>query len=604
MDLLLSLCVITKNEEKNLPRCLESVKDIVDEMIVIDTGSTDDTVKIAKSYGAKVDYYQWQDNFSDAKNYAFKKAKGDWILTMDGDEALCSSDNDRVLSLLNNPEVDLYLFQTLSYLGNKAGEELASNLNVRLIRNHKGYKYQGAIHEQLCNQYDENIDQDRVKIEKIVVYHYGYLESVEREKNKSNRNMNILEKVLKKDPNNNFHLYNMGSEYLRLRKFEKALEYYKKAYEEFMPHCAHSPKLLVKMILALDLLNRYEEERNILEKGLKYYPKFTDLEYLKACLNHKEKRYLSAIKGFMKCLDMGEAPIALCNISGVGGYKSYYALGEIYYELGEDDEAYHCYIKAIQGKPDFHVPLHRIGEILIKKEKNIDIVKQKLEAFFKKPFHVGVYTKLGDLCFGNEKYDVALEYFLKAKEILKDDPRLNYYVGICYLFLKEYQQAYNHFEKVKEGNYYEQAVYKRVICEMLSHNLENAKKLLSCAKAFENKQIYRVYESFEKLVENKPCENMSDNKEESKGLTQIIFTLLNMLIKIGSPEIFEKSLQLLNLIENDEVLLRLAKLYYENGHNHLAYQEFIRSIKIFEKIDIEGLEMMKNILNTSSLFTT
>ncbi|MCT4618898.1 MAG: glycosyltransferase [Marinisporobacter sp.] len=601
--MLLSLCVITKNEEKNLPKCLESVKDIVDEMIVIDTGSTDDTVKIAKSYGAKVGYYQWQDNFSDAKNYAFKQAKGDWILTMDGDEELCDSDKDLVLSLLNNPEIDVYIFQTLSYLGNKVGQELSSNLNVRLIRNHKGYKYRGAIHEQLCNQYDENIDQDKVKIEKIVVYHYGYLKSVEREKNKSNRNMKILEKILKNDSNNNFHLYNMGSEYLRLRDFEKALEYYKRAYEEFMPYGAHSPKLLVKMILTLDLLNRYEEERKILEIGLRYYPKFTDLEYLKACLNHKEKKYLSAIKGFIKCLDMGEAPMALCNISGVGGYKSYYALGEIYHQLGDDDEAYHCYIRAIQGKPDFHVPLHRIAEILIKKEKNIDIVKQKLESFFKKPFHIGAYTKLGDLWFGNEKYDVALEYFLRAKEILKDDYRVNYYVGICYLFLKDYQQAYKYFEKVKDGTYCEQAVYKRILCEIISQNLEDAERLLLLAKSFENRSMYKVYASLKKLIENEDCENISDNKEESKEVVDIIFILLNMLIKIASPEIFEKSLQLLNLIENDEVLLKLAKLYYQNGYDRLAYQEFIRSIKIFDRIDPEGLEMMKNILKLSSLFT-
>ncbi|QZY56326.1 tetratricopeptide repeat-containing glycosyltransferase family 2 protein [Crassaminicella profunda] len=602
--MLLSLCVITKNEEKNLPKCLESVKDIVDEMIVIDTGSTDHTVKIAKSYGAKVDYYQWQDNFSDAKNYAFGQAKGDWILTMDADEELCASDKERVLSLLNNPDVDIYLFQTLSYLGNKLGQELASNLNIRLIRNHKGYRYIGAIHEQICNQYDENIDQSKVKIEKIVVYHYGYLRSVEKEKNKSNRNMKILEKVLKNDPNNNFHLYNMGNEYLRIRKFEKALQYYKKAYEKFIPYPAHSPKLLIKMILTLDILNKYDEERKILERGLKYYPKFTDLEYLKACLNHKQKKYVLAIKGFIKCLNMGEAPMDLCNISGVGGYKSYYALGEIYYQLGDDEEAYRFYVEAIQAKPEFYIPLHRIAEILMKKEKDMNIVTKKLEVFFKRPFHAGVYTKLGDLCFGNEKYDVALEYFLKAKEILKEDSRLNYYVGMCCLFLKDYQQAYKYFEKVTQGIHYEQAVYKRILCEILSDNMENAKRLLLSAKKFEDKQIYEVYESFEKLAENKECESISDNEEESKVFTDTIFTLLNMLIKVASPEIFEKSLQLLNLIQNDEVLLRLAKLYYQNGYNHLAYEEFIRSIKIFDKIDQEGLEMMKNILNTSSPFTT
>ena len=76
----LSLCMIVKDEEKNLGRCLESIKDIVDEIIIVDTGSTDNTIKIAEKYGAKIFHYKWDNSFANARNYSLSKASKDWIL--------------------------------------------------------------------------------------------------------------------------------------------------------------------------------------------------------------------------------------------------------------------------------------------------------------------------------------------------------------------------------------------------------------------------------------------------------------------------------------------------------------------------------------------
>nr|WP_243183086.1 TPR domain-containing glycosyltransferase [Anaerosolibacter carboniphilus] len=597
MDLLLSLCVIAKNEEKNLPRCIESVRDIVDEIIIVDTGSTDDTVKIAECYGAKVFCYQWNDNFSDAKNFAFLQATGDWILTMDADEEINSSDREKICSLLDNDAIDIYLFHTLSYVGSSPGVDTASNLNIRLIRNHKGYQYTGAIHEQICNCNQEMIDRGKVKIEEITVYHYGYLDVVATEKNKPNRNMKILEILLEAQPRDNFHLFNMGSEYLRLRKYEKALEYYKKAYEDFMPGLAHSPKLLFKLITTLDALQMYEEEMRILNEGLTYYPQFVDLEYLKACLFHKQKKYTLAIKGFKKCLTMESAPLQLRNINEVEGYRSYYALGEIHSELEDYEEAYHYYVETIKSKPSFYMPLHRIAENLMKSGRKIQDTKITLEKFFGKKLNAGAFAKLGEIFFSIGKYDIAFDYFLKACEQMKPNQNIYYNLGMSQFYLKHYQEAYHWFEKVEEGKCYEEAAYKMILCEILSNHTENADRLIQTASNFEYKKKNKIYEAFRNLAADLPYPVVSDNKEESQQYVNIIFMILNDLIKTAAPEIFEKSLQLLNLIDSDEVLLKLAKLYYRHGYYRLAYQEFIRSINIFNRIDKEGLEMMRNSID-------
>ncbi len=96
----ISLCMIVKNEEENLGRCLKSVQDLVDEIIVVDTGSTDKTVEIAKEYGAKVHYFKWCNDFSAARNESLKYASKNWILIMDGDDEFCSEDKGKNLKIL------------------------------------------------------------------------------------------------------------------------------------------------------------------------------------------------------------------------------------------------------------------------------------------------------------------------------------------------------------------------------------------------------------------------------------------------------------------------------------------------------------------------
>jgi tetratricopeptide (TPR) repeat protein len=370
-----------------------------------------------------------------------------------------------------------------------------------------------------------------------------------------------------------------------------------------MPNLAHSSKLLFKMIMTLDALEMYHEEMKVLSTGLGYYPNFVDLEYLRACLFHRQKKYSLAIKGFRKCLTMKEFPLQLYNINDVNGYRSYFALGEIHSELEDYEEAYHYYIETIKAKPNFYMPLYRIADNSLKSGRDINETKTTLERFFGEGLNAGAFAKLGDIFFSMREYDAALEYFLKAQELMKTNQNIYFNVAMSQFYLKNYQKAYQWFEKIEEGSCYEESLYKRILCEIFLNHIENANRLLHATETFKNRNIRIVHEAFKNLVADNAYDMISDDKEESKQFVDIIFALLNDLIKTATPEMFEKSLQLLNLIENDEVLLRLAKLYYRNGYYRLAQQEFIRSIKIFERIDKEGLEMMRNISNMPNSFT-
>lgn len=109
--LTLALCMIVKNEEQFLPQCLESVKDIVDEIVILDTGSTDRTVEIAEENGAQVYHYEWTGSFSDARNEATKHVTTDWILVLDADEVAEPSTRNNIRELINVPQPQLTGYQ-------------------------------------------------------------------------------------------------------------------------------------------------------------------------------------------------------------------------------------------------------------------------------------------------------------------------------------------------------------------------------------------------------------------------------------------------------------------------------------------------------------
>lgn len=591
----LSLCMIVKNEEDNLSRCLDSVKDIVDEMIIVDTGSTDSTVDIIKSYGAKPYYYEWNDNFSDARNYSLEQATCDWILIMDADDELERDDKQLLLELIRDLDAEAYFTHTLCYVGDKPGSDVIMNLNVRVIKNNKDYRFTGAIHEQIGSNIVQINKDAKIMTIPVRFHHYGYMDKDVAEKNKRERNIRIIEGCLSENPEDTFMLFSMGNEYYSMGDYNRALEYYTKSYEKFNPNIGFSSKLVIRMVMAYDELRLYDKALGMIDEGLMYFPEYTDLEYLRGCILHKQGKYTLSIQSYKKCISMGEAPAFLQFIIGVGGFRAYNALSEIHYLMEDYDEAYKYAIEALRLKPEFTPPFYRIAKILIKKENDIGVVKYKLEEFFGDTLDAQAFMVLADIFMGENKYDVAYEYILKVENLTEENINTIYLKGLCLLYMKNFETANEYFKKIPSGEFYQKSVYSRIFCEILDKKMKNAAKLLNIAKQFNDDRTRTVYSTFKKIIEGKKCKPICDDKQESVYYLNSIVNLVNTLLKIAEFETFEKSLQLLNLIESDEVLLVLAKLYYNYGFYNLAYQEFIRSIKEFDRIDYEGIEMMRKI---------
>ncbi|MCC3668796.1 glycosyltransferase [Terrisporobacter mayombei] len=284
----LSLCMITKNEEKNIKACLDSMVNIADEIIIVDTGSTDRTIEIAKSYGAKVFSYKWNDDFSEARNISLEKATKDWIIVLDGDEVLPKEDGKKLKNIINATSMEALYLRLENIVDNKS---LGDAVVLRVFRNNKLYRFRNKMHEQVIFSIEENAGKDKIQATNLKILHYGYDPKIYNMVDKQKRNLKILESYPEEDRDGYFY-YSIGNEYSRANDINKSLEMYYKGlgfarnnYPDKLP--SYLPYLILNISKSLASQKKYDEAINILSEFKNKYPNFRDLYFLQ-CLYYIE----------------------------------------------------------------------------------------------------------------------------------------------------------------------------------------------------------------------------------------------------------------------------------------------------------------------------
>lgn len=224
----IALSMIVKNESLYIKKCLESVKDLVDNMFIVDTGSTDSTKEICKQYTQNVYDFKWNDNFSDARNCALSKVgkEYNWVLRLDGDEELPATQLTNVYNTIENGQADVFIFPITNILQIKPFKSILSK-TARLFRNVEGIKFTGIVHEEI----DESVKKLNLKITNFNghILHYGYLKNANTLDDKFKFYEKLALKEIEKDPNNFKPYYNLASHYCYLKDYTKAVEMYNKA---------------------------------------------------------------------------------------------------------------------------------------------------------------------------------------------------------------------------------------------------------------------------------------------------------------------------------------------------------------------------------------
>jgi tetratricopeptide (TPR) repeat protein len=331
----LSLAMIVKNEARCLARCLRSIRAVADEMIVVDTGSTDDTEKIARECGAQVAHFHWINDFAAARNFALDQAGGEWILALDADEHASEPLAGEIKNFIAGPP-QIGRLKIVSDFRHQGQTLRSSTFVSRLFP--RGARFAGRIHEQIASPLP------RVNL-RGELWHDGYLEV-----HKSERNVSLLQAELAREPRSAYLQFQLALEFTSLGRTPEAFACLQKARSLMQPSDPFAPNVIVDFLYTAMELKEFAaglETLRAAENWLADFPDFhhvCGLFYMRYIGSHPAQHLADVPKieqSFRRCLALGETD-KYKSVHGSGSFLASYNLGVFYHAFGDDAQARPC----------------------------------------------------------------------------------------------------------------------------------------------------------------------------------------------------------------------------------------------------------------------
>lgn len=355
----ISVCLIAKNEENCIAQCLESLSAYFDEIILADTGSTDQTLEIASRYTDNIFQFPWCDDFSAARNFAISKAAFPFVLNVDCDEQLISGLSKEEMEAFLLPYLDRALEIGRIEIQNptltSAGKQVAKEYVGRFF--HRDFfHYEGAIHEQVVAKSvpatvalpkADSSHAARSQVQQACPYytlpltfwHRGY-ENADILKEKTSRNLSLLQTELKEKGENPYTLFQIGQCYYALRQYDRALTYYSKGLTfDVDPHLEYVQTMVTSYGYCLINTKQYQEAL-CLEGVYEEFSVTADFLFLMGLIYMNNGLLPQAVAEFKKA-----AATSAHTVEGVNSYLAYYNIAVIYQCQGNPDKAKAYYIK-------------------------------------------------------------------------------------------------------------------------------------------------------------------------------------------------------------------------------------------------------------------
>jgi len=336
----ISLCMIVKNEEDWIENALDSVRSVVDEIIIADTGSTDHTLERAARFSPKVLHFKWTDSFADARNYTLAEARHPWILVLDADECIAARDLLLIKEAVQQKFDGYHLIQRNYVFGNQIvgwtpnsggyeeGKSYPGHLDnplIRLFRNHPDIRFRGAVHEIVDpTRMNPSLRFDSLP---VVLHHYGKVRDAERVASKQRFYLDLGKKKIQEDGTNPKAHFDLGIQYQELQRHNEAIQCFEKTFE-----MSRMPVALLYAAISEKLCGRYERALEQLQRtrklGFDSFEVHLELGNVHLALSHPKE----ALGEYRKCLNMKpENPIAAFNFGfalrkegDLGGAETWY----------------------------------------------------------------------------------------------------------------------------------------------------------------------------------------------------------------------------------------------------------------------------------------
>lgn len=336
----ISVCLIAKNEEKHIEECLRRLSVFDWEIIVVDTGSTDRTIEIAKSYTSNVYHFDWVNDFSAARNHSISLATNDYILVVDCDEYL--ENDDMTHHLLENLPLTCSPFQigmvdrfSLSATSSDTASTVVHEPIARFFHK-ESVCYAGSIHEQLVPLKHQKLEYITIPLS---FHHVGY-STMDIKRAKATRNIKMLELELARDESDPYILFQLGQSYFGLEDYTKALSYFEKALTLDVNEQEDYVQTMVESYGYCLLYLKHYSKALELEGIYSIFSKHADFVFLMGLIYMNNALFDRAVEEFQKATTINS-----CSVDGVNSYKAYYNVGVIYECIGNKKLADEYYKK-------------------------------------------------------------------------------------------------------------------------------------------------------------------------------------------------------------------------------------------------------------------
>jgi len=423
-----SLSMIAKNESKYLAKCLSAVRDCVSQIVLVDTGSTDDTVAIARDFGAEVYHFPWCDDFSAARNHALQYSTGDWILWLDADEELQPESASELKALVSREDVAAAHLRIDNLMGGKT----VPFLLTRLWRNHPAIRFKLPVHEQVLwaiGIVGRRFGRKAVEAPSVILHHYGYMPSVAAERRKDIRNLHLLEMLVKREPENTYAVFHYASALREQGRTKEALDWFRR-WEPLADATVQEENWIrigyTNYVAALNDVGEHDTALAVVSRVMEQRGKTISLLYQRALALHRLDRSREALA------DVNEAETMPRTISGSIETIDFQPLlapmltADIHIALGQQDRARQLFLDAIHLDPNNAAPRFSLARLLLA-DKDFDGAAQQFERIVEThPDEAQAYTSLAQVELFRHRFGRAVELLQQAVRLDSsgDAPRM------------------------------------------------------------------------------------------------------------------------------------------------------------------------------------
>ena len=568
-----SLCMIVRDEEEMLPGCLDSVKDVVDEIVIVDTGSRDNTIEIAKQCGARVYEQLWEEDFSKARNLSLDQAKGEWILVIDADERLTAASAKELRSELERCSAEGLRVMVRDLVREHGISDFLVNTSTRVFRNRREYRYERRIHEQI----DSSILAVRLGpipvTSNLTIDHYGYLKEVVTKKEKRRRNLTLAEAEVM-TIGDGFSYYNLGVELIRHQRYTEALAALDNALAQLDPSQLVAAEAYHRKAICLMEMGKYSESLTVLDEALQLYPHFTDLLFQQAEVLCQLRRYSDAILAFQQCRHMGDARAGYYSVQGVGGYRSAYAIGLVHQVLRNFPEALTWYRQSLKENPAHKAAIFRIAEVL-RDSLPVRKMDEELARYFDLNSEESKRLYL-EVLFSVDLYDSV---FSLARELLSQvkHPAVLARAAMSALHIGQWEQGIAWAgEMVDRDNAVVDNLLLMIVCYWAKGDLAKGQQSINRLSLEKVDMLRAVCQQMQWYREGRVEFSLSINFSDPDEYLQFhesVLRVLRLVVVTKDRRLLSLLLPILSPLEGHKAWLQLGLYYYRYGQEDLAWAE-------------------------------